>query len=96
MQVDTGANMMVISDELAKNLYSEGELTVLPNDMVTLLADGREVRQKHLLIHMVTLGRHTVHSIDGTIGSMLLPYQILNMFGRFTIDSNNGKLIFGG
>jgi predicted aspartyl protease len=47
----------------------------------------------------VRIGRHTLSNVTAGVGQgkslNLLPFSVLDQMGKFTIDPNNNKLVFG-
>jgi hypothetical protein len=50
-----------------------------------------------LRIHSVTIGSHVLRDVVAGVsgGDPLLGFDILNMVGRFTIDTQARELVFG-
>jgi hypothetical protein len=98
MQIDTGATEMTISNSVARALIANGE-AILTTDKTYVLANGAKVTAKRVIIHDVRIGAHVLRDVAAGIvpddAGMLLPFPVLNQVGRFTIDTNNSKLIFG-
>jgi clan AA aspartic protease (TIGR02281 family) len=99
--IDTGATNMSIDSRLADKMLANGEAEE-SGDVTVQVADGRNVRERVIVIHRVTIGQHVLTDVKASVlpDSMddaegLLPYSILNQVGKFTIDSRNNKLIFG-
>jgi clan AA aspartic protease (TIGR02281 family) len=98
MLIDTGATSMTVTQSIASILVQNGEATWLDPTTVSL-ADGSVTQMRQLTIRNVTIGRHTVNNIVAGVVSdssdMLLGFPVLNRVGRFTIDTNSRRLIFG-
>ena len=99
MLIDTGSTDIVISNSLASTLVSAGDAEWLPDGAVTL-ADGTKTKSRNVKIHQVSIGEHTLIDVEASVnpsdaGDMLLGFPILNLFGKFTIDTNANQLTFG-
>jgi len=98
MLVDTGATVMSLNESVADSLVAKGEAERTVDTTMTM-ADGHHATVHQIIVHDVKIGAHTLHNVRATItpenAEMLLPFPVLNQFGRFTIDSANNKLIFG-
>lgn len=98
MTIDTGASEMSVVEGLAQKLLANGDATTADSGKVTL-ANGVMEDERRIVIKTVKIGNHELHDVpagivpDGTM--MLLPFPVLNMVGRFTIDTVSSKLIFG-
>jgi clan AA aspartic protease (TIGR02281 family) len=98
MMIDTGATMMTVTDSVAKQLIDANEATSGQNKTY-VLANGQSSTTKSIVIATVQLGSHKLHNVaaavvtDGAL--MLLPFPVLNLMGKFTIDTANSKLVFG-
>jgi predicted aspartyl protease len=100
MLIDTGANVMSIGTALANNLVQHGDAHYTGDTTQSLIANGATVTQSVLMIDRVTIGRHTLYNIpaavtQGSDVTLLLPFQVLNQMGRFTIDTRDNLLVFG-
>jgi clan AA aspartic protease (TIGR02281 family) len=98
MQIDTGATAITISDSVAKALIAKGEAEPT-TDGTYMMANGAKTVGKRVVIYDVRIGAHVLRDVTAVIvpddAGMLLPFPVLNQVGRFTIDTNNSKLIFG-
>lgn len=100
MIVDTGATDMLVPAKLADQLVADGEASASGNAGVQQ-ADGSTRDERVIVIHSLTIGRHTIREVpasvapDGPDAMGLLPFPVLNRAGRFTVDTINNKLIFG-
>jgi gag-polyprotein putative aspartyl protease len=98
MTLDTGASEMSVVDGLAQKLLANGEATPLEDGTYTL-ANGAQETEKRISIKTLKIGTHELRDVpagivsDGTM--MLLPFPVLNLVGKFTIDTVSAKLIFG-
>ncbi len=99
MLIDTGATDLVITNSLASTLVAAGDAEWLPNDEAKL-ADGTKIEERNVKIHRVSIGDHTLIDVEAGVnpsdtGDMLLGFPVLNLFGKFTIDTNASQLTFG-
>jgi predicted aspartyl protease len=100
MVVDTGASVMLVPAKVAEQLVANGEADYGPDAEVTQ-ANGANVSEQTIRVHSLTIGHHTISNVIGTVAPGdadavgLLPFPVLNRVGRFTIDTQNNKLIFG-
>jgi clan AA aspartic protease (TIGR02281 family) len=98
MLIDTGATKPTVSESLAQELLSRGEAAEGPQARVQL-ADGSTIIARIIYVHTFKIGDKILRDIeagvtpDGT--DMLLGFPVLNQVGRFTIDTNTNRLIFG-
>jgi predicted aspartyl protease len=102
--IDTGATHMLVSPTVAGRLLAASQADE-GRSVDVRLGNGRVVNERSILIHRVQVGRHVLSDVlatvapdDGSLtgfGDGLLPFTILNQIGRFTIDTANGKLVFG-
>jgi clan AA aspartic protease (TIGR02281 family) len=99
MLIDTGSTDILISNSLAGTLVGAGDAEWLPDTDVTL-ADGTKIKSRNVKIHRVSIGEHTLIDVEAGVnpsdtGDMLLGFPVLNLFGKFTIDTNANQLTFG-
>jgi Aspartyl protease len=104
MTIDTGATHMMISSSVANRLVADNQADEGAM-MNVVVADGRTVSERALVIHRVQIGRHVLLNVNATVapddgsssnfGDGLLPFTVLNQVGRFAIDTTSNKLIFG-
>jgi hypothetical protein len=99
MTIDTGASIMSVPSYVAQRLVENGEADWGPDAEIGM-ADGRGVTSSTIVIHNVRLGNHSLRNIEAVItesadAMSLLPFGVLNMVGKFTIDSAAGELVFG-
>jgi hypothetical protein len=94
MLIDTGANVMSIGTALGSNLVQHGDAHYSGDSTQSVIADGSTVTQS-----VLTIGNHTLHNVPAAVTpgdvTLLLPFQVLNQMGRFTIDTRNNLLVFG-
>ena len=99
MVIDTGADIVAVTDSIAKQLFTNDEATEM-GKVITTLADGSTRTERMISINKLTIGdHHTVYNIPATVspdqGTPLLGVDVLNQFGRFSIDTAKSKLILG-
>jgi clan AA aspartic protease (TIGR02281 family) len=98
MLVDTGATVVSLPKDVADQLISIGDAVVITTANFTI-ADGTSSTQNVIDIGRFTIGGKTLYHIKagvGPVGSMmLLGTNVLNRFGKYSIDSANNQLILG-
>jgi clan AA aspartic protease (TIGR02281 family) len=98
MLIDTGATDLVVPLSIAKDLVEKGKADRLPDAEVTT-ADGSKHTAPVILIHHVSLGDHSIANVMAGVepddAEPLLGFPVLNLFGKFTIDTQNNLLTFG-
>ena len=78
-------------------MVAKGEATENGSTNI-FVANGTTSTQRAIIIKSLTIGSHTLRDIEASVaddGMMLLPFQVLNQVGRFTIDTKNNLLVFG-
>jgi hypothetical protein len=96
MTIDTGANGMSLPAYLANRLVEAGD-AYWDGEVDVSIADGSTVKQKLLIVRKVSVGSHTLENVGASVGptaALLLPFPVLNLMGRFTIDTKAETLIF--
>ncbi|MEW6171323.1 MAG: retropepsin-like aspartic protease [Candidatus Omnitrophota bacterium] len=98
--LDTGASLVVLRKDLAKELGID--TSNLNSDMKIILADGREAKAKHIVLRSVRAGESQAENIDAAIliddtknsllGDGVLGMSFLKHF-NFKIDQKENKLI---
>jgi predicted aspartyl protease len=99
MIVDTGATLGSITEVIAESLVTSG-LAEWGDSGTSVLADGSEHVQRSVIVHSVELGGRIAFNVQFSVqpnnnATMLLGMSALNQFGRFTVDGQNGRLVFG-
>jgi clan AA aspartic protease (TIGR02281 family) len=98
MLIDTGCTSMTVSEAIAYDLLAHGEAEALPDQDVEY-ADGSHHAVRQLRIYQIHVGGRAITDVKAGVtpnsADMLLGFPVLNQLGRFTIDTNNNKLIFG-
>ena len=98
MLIDTGATVVSLSKDIADQLISIGDAVVITTANFTI-ADGTTSTQNVIDIGRFTIGGRTLYHVKagvGPVGSMmLLGTNVLNRFGKYSIDSANNQLILG-
>jgi hypothetical protein len=94
--VDTGATESLIPLTTALRLVAKGEAELLPPRQYRI-ADGSSVTMERVRIHRFTIGNHVLTDVEAgaSNGSPLLGFDVLNMVGKFTIDTRNHEIVFG-
>ncbi len=99
MLIDTVATLASVNFWTAQALLAKGEAHSA-GEIVVVLASGQNVTENQIVINQITIGNHTIPNVVAAVntneGDMLLPFPVLNQIGKFTIDTANHKLIFGG
>jgi gag-polyprotein putative aspartyl protease len=100
MMIDTGASSMSLTPEFANELVQAGLAHYTGQSVQVTLANGGQESEREIIVDRVTIGQHTLANVEATItgagGVMLLPFPVLNQMGKFTIDTRNNLLTFGG
>jgi clan AA aspartic protease (TIGR02281 family) len=98
MLIDTGATMVSLPQDIADQLVSIGEAVVITTGNFTI-ADGTTSTQNVIDIGKFTIGGRTLYHIRAGVGPngsmMLLGTNVLNRFGKYSIDTANNQLILG-
>jgi gag-polyprotein putative aspartyl protease len=98
MLIDTGATIVSLPQDIADQLISTGDAVVITDGRFTI-ADGTTSTQNIVDIGRFTIGGRTIYHVKagvGPIGSMmLLGTNVLNCFGKYTVDLTNNQLILG-
>ena len=98
MLIDTGATVVSLPKDVADQLVSIGDAVVIAQAKFTI-ADGTTSTQDVIDIGRFTIGGKTLYHIKagvGPVGSMmLLGTNVLDRFGKYSIDSANNQLILG-
>ena len=98
MLIDTGATIVSIPQDIADQLISIGDAVVI-TDGRFIIADGTTSTQNIIDIGRFTIGGRTIYHVKagvGPIGSMmLLGTNVLDRFGKYTVDPTNNQLILG-
>jgi predicted aspartyl protease len=78
-------------------VISEGKAHYTGESKNIILADGSHHSEQEISLDTLTIGKHTRHNVAATVstGEMLLGLPVLKAIGKFTIDGQNNKLIFG-
>jgi clan AA aspartic protease (TIGR02281 family) len=98
MIVDTGADIVSVTESIANQLILNNEAVELEK-VDTTLADGSTQTLRTININKLTIGGHTLYNIPATVGSNvslpLLGIDVLNRFGTFKIETTKNLLILG-
>jgi clan AA aspartic protease (TIGR02281 family) len=99
MLIDTGATGVTVVRKMALALVADNEAELLPQTGTAQLADGSVREQEYVRITSLIIGGHTLSNVIAGVtpdgADMLLGFPVLNRVGRFTIDTNSNRLIFG-
>ena len=99
MLIDTGATGVTITRSMALALIGDNEAVLLPQTGSARLADGSIREQEYVRIASLIIGGHKLSDVIAGVtpdgADMLLGFPVLNQVGRFTIDTNSNRLIFG-
>jgi hypothetical protein len=99
MLIDTGANVMAISQDVADTLIADGSANYTGEVHSIGIADGSVKQAPVINIHYMHIGNHKIVEVKAVVwgpGAMLLlPLPMLSRFGKFTIDTEHGELVFG-
>jgi hypothetical protein len=96
MVLDTGAEMMQVSQDLADKIVREGQGS-WGTWQTFVMADGRKVKQQTINIESVKIGGHIVRNVPCSIssdGAPIMAFPIINAIGPFKIDTRNNELVF--
>jgi hypothetical protein len=94
MHVDTGASIMSVSPEVARQLIADGDAYYTNKQTEIEISGGATHIASVLNIKRVTIGGRTVYDVEAVAdGSMLLDLASLSSLG-FTIDLQNRRLVF--
>jgi len=98
MIIDTGSDIVGVTESIADQLILNNEAVELEK-VDTTLANGLTQTERMVNINKLTIGGHTLYNIPATVGSNvslpLLGIDVLNRFGKFSIDTVNNQLILG-
>jgi hypothetical protein len=98
MLIDTGATMVSLPQDIADQLINIGEAVVITQGHFTI-ADGTTSTQNIIDIGKFIIGGKTLYHVRAGVGPsgsmMLLGTNVLNRFGKYSIDSANNQLILG-
>jgi hypothetical protein len=94
MLIDTGATLVSLPQNIADQLVSVGDATVVDQGSFKI-ADGTSHTQNIIDIGKFTIGGHTLYHIKASVGPsdsmMLLGTNVLNTFGKYSIDAANNN-----
>ena len=98
MIVDTGATLGSVTGAIAESLVASG-LADWGQGGTSILADGSRHEQRSVIVHSVEIGGRTASNVEFSVepnnnATMLFGMSALNQFGRFTVDTQNGRLLF--
>jgi hypothetical protein len=97
MEIDTGAAMSSVTEEVAKQMLDAGVARESEVQQF-VLADGSVTTSRTIIVTSLTMGGHTLNDVQMSVAPnsamTLLGLPVLNAIGKFTIDSTNHQLIF--
>ena len=98
MLLDTGATEMSVTDTVAHTLVDKREASWGANIMA-VLADNTTRDTRTILIDRVVIGGKIITNVRAYVvpdgSDMLLGMGVLGRFGKFSIDTVNGRLTLG-
>lgn len=98
MLIDTGATIVSLPQNIADQLVSIGDATLVDKGQFTI-ADGTTHIKNIIDIGKFTIGGRTLYHVRASVApdgaEPLLGTNVLNIFGKFSIDAANNQLILG-
>jgi hypothetical protein len=98
MVLDTGASLVSIDSVLADKLIARGEAVEGVGEPSTF-ADGRTENNRTITINQLTMGGHAIYGVKAFVGGTsampLLGTNVLNRFGKFSVDTVGKLLVLG-
>ena len=98
MLLDTGATIVSIPQDIVAQLISIGEAVVITQGHFTF-ADGTTSSKNIIDIGKFTIGGKTIYHVRASVNPvgtpLLLGTNVLNRFGKYSIESTNHQLILG-
>jgi clan AA aspartic protease (TIGR02281 family) len=98
MTIDTGASIVSLPGSIAYPLLKSGGASITGMTK-TKIADGSIVTEPEININKLTIGGRVLYNIEAVITSdnamTLLGTNVLNQFGKYTVDTKNNQLILG-
>ena len=71
---------------------------IAPGIIWTTIANGSVVPNQRIIVHTMTIGRHTLHNVQMSVGEdgapVLLGLSELSAIGSFTIDQAHNQIRF--
>ena len=96
--LDTGASMSSITVPIADALLARKRAHIAPGIIWTTIANGSVVPNQRIIVHTMTIGRHTLHNVQMSVGedgsAVLLGLSELSAIGSFTIDQAHNQIRF--
>lgn len=94
MLVDTGATSGQIPEETANALIAAGEATEVQGGYTTF-GNGATQAERRVSVYSVQVGDHRIYNVTFGVGpSFIFGLTPLSRFGKFTLDAQNGLLLF--
>lgn len=98
MLLDTGASGSTVTVPIANALIARKQAYVVPGIFFATVANGSVVPNQRIVVHTMTIGRHTLHNVQMDVGddgaAVLLGLSELNAIGSFTIDQAHNQIRF--
>jgi predicted aspartyl protease len=98
MLLDTGASSSTVTVPIARTLIARKQAYVMPGFMAFRLADGSISAHQTIVVHTVTIGRHTLHNVQMSVtddgADLLLGLSELSAIGNFAIDRSHNQIRF--
>jgi hypothetical protein len=98
MVLDTGASFVQIPEDIAYPLLKSGGGSIVGMVNATI-ADGSQHSEPKMIIFKLIIGGKILYNVEASIspsGSMsLLGTNVLNQFGKYSVDAKNNQLILG-
>jgi clan AA aspartic protease (TIGR02281 family) len=99
MMIDTGANIMSLTQDIAEELVRNGDAQWSQKHRFEM-ADGTSKEEWTININRIAVGRHVLNNVQASVtangSTLLLPFSVLSNIGKFSIDTHEHKLSFGG
>jgi predicted aspartyl protease len=95
MLLDTGAMMPQVGRLLAEKIVRDRRGN-WAEPVTFVMADGRNVRQRTLLVDVVTIGSHSLRAVQFAVsdGSSVVSFPLINSIAPFKIDTRKSELVF--
>jgi predicted aspartyl protease len=98
MLLDTGASSSTVTVPIARTLVARKQAYVLQGFSLFKMADGSVVAHQSIVVHKVTIGRHTLRNVQMSVtddgADLLLGLSELSAIGNFAIDQSHNQIKF--
>ena len=98
MILDTGASRSNVTVPIANALISRKQAHIVPGIFWTTIANGSAMPNQRIILHTMTIGRHTLHNVQMDVtddgAPVLLGLSELSSIGSFTIDQAHNQIKF--